>query len=143
MDQWQQQFAKRVDSLREASVRKFEVFAEEVLAGVYESLAAFTSQHDFHSTAPPHQKGVRFYKFTLSEDAYVLMYFRARGIDTVECEYEVSIPGQGCVEGSKAHAAVGEAQRGWVERCFQTGLDDLVSRLAQACHVNAPEPVAV
>jgi hypothetical protein len=138
MSQWQQNFAKRVDVLRESAIKEFEGFADEVLDRTYEEYAAFTSQHDFHNSAPSHQRGTRFYKFALSEDAYVLLYFRARGIDAVEYEYECCVPGRGCAEGEKAGVALAEAGQAWVERRFQEALDDLVNRIAQAGPVEKP-----
>ncbi|HOB75506.1 MAG TPA: hypothetical protein PKG54_13390 [Phycisphaerae bacterium] len=133
MNQWQQSFAKRVDVLRESAIKKFETFADEVLDRTYEEYAAFTAQHDFRNIAPPHQRGTRFYKFALSEDAYVLLYFRARGIDAVESEYECSVPGHGCTEGEKVTVVLAEANPAWVERRFQTALDDLINHVSQAC----------
>lgn len=133
MNQWQQNFAKRVELLRESAVAKFEHFAEDVIAGVYEEYSAFTGQYEFRATAPPPQRGVRFYKFALSEDAYVLLFFRARGLDAVECDYECSSPGHGCTNGDKVSVSLAEAGRGWVERRFQTALDDLVAQVSECC----------
>jgi len=144
MNQWQQSFAKRVDALRETAVKKFEHLADEVLAGAYEEYAAFTAQHELHPSAPQPQSGTRFYKFALSEDAYVLLFFRARGLDAVECEYECSVPGKGCTNSDKVSTPVAEATRAWVERRFQTALDDLVNQVAAAsADENVPELVAV
>jgi hypothetical protein len=143
MSQWKQNFVKRVDTLREAAIKKFETFADGALASVYEEYSEFTSQHEFHCSSPQHQQGSRFYKFALSEDAYVLLYFRARGIDGVECEHECSAPGQGCSESERTSVPSAEAVKNWVERCFQTALDDLLGRVAQSCSVEAaPELVA-
>lgn len=142
MNQWQQGFVKRVDALRESGFKRFEAFAEEVVARVYEEYSQFASQHDFNCGVPQFQRGSRLYKFALSEDAYVLLYFRSRGIDSVECEYECSVPGRGCVESDRNRVALGDATRPWVERCFQVGLDDLITRVsAGAAAKPAPELV--
>lgn len=142
MNQWQQSFAKRVEALRESGVKKFEIFADEALEDVYEDYAAFTAQHDFRNLKPQHQRGSRFYKFSLSEDAYALLYFRSRGIDSVEFECECSAPGRGCLDGQKAVVPLAEANRGWIEQCFQNGLDQLIGQLAQPA-AKAAEPVGV
>lgn len=139
MSAWKQNFVKRVDALRDASLNKFETFAESVLSGVYEEYSEFTSQHEFHCSSPQQQKGSRFYKFALSEDAYVLMYFRARGIDGVECEHECSVPGLGCTESERTSVPSAEAVKNWVERCFQTALDDLLGRVAETCSVQTAQ----
>lgn len=141
MNQWQQSFSKRVGVLRETAVQKFEHFADDVLVGVYEEYAEFTSRHEFRSSAPQQQHGTRFYKFALSEDAYVLIFFRARGIDAVEWYYECSAPGHGCTQGQKATVPVAEASRQWVERCFQASLDELVTHVSKTCVPQAPELV--
>ena len=133
MNQWQQSFAKRVEVLRDSAVARFERFAEDVIVGVYEEYSGFTAQHEFRPSAPPPQRGVRFYKFALSEDAYVLLFFRARGLDAVEFDYECSAPGRGCANGEKVSVSVAEAGRGWVERRFQTALDHLVAQVSEGC----------
>lgn len=133
MNQWQQNFARRVEVLRESAVSRFEAFVDDLVTEVYEEYAAFTAQHEFRATAPPPQRGVRFYKFALGEDAYVLLYFRARGLDAVEFDFECSAPGHGCSNGEKVSVAVAEAGRGWVERRFQTALDYLVTQVSEEC----------
>ena len=144
MNQWQQSFAKRVDVLRESAIKRFERYAEEVLAGAYDEYAVFTAQHDFRTSVPQQQRGARFYKFALSEDAYALLYFRARGIDAVECEYECSVPGRGCTNGEKASMPVAEAGRTWIEHQFQATLDDLVNQVSETCvEEDIPELVGV
>lgn len=142
MNQWQHDFAKRVESLRDASVRKFEQFADECLNSVFREFSDFASRHEFQCSEPKPQRGVRFYKFAIAEDAYVLMYMRSRGIDAVEWEYECSVPGRGCVEGDKENRRLTDAGRAWVERCFQTALDDLVNRVSETAVAEEPELVA-
>ncbi|GMV98722.1 MAG: hypothetical protein HRF43_06880 [Phycisphaerae bacterium] len=143
MNQWQQGFAKRVEALRETALKRFESFADGVLAEVYEAFVEFASRYDFQCSAPQHARGSRFYKFALSEDAYVLIYFRARGLDGIECEHECSVPGRGCGESGRSGIALADADSAWVERCLQVALDDLVSRLSEAGSPSRPAPELV
>lgn len=127
MNAWQQQFTQKMEGLREQSFQRFDRFVDEVVTPTFEAFREFTSSCDFEASTPQHQKGQRTYKFSLTEDVYVLNFFRARGVAEVEHEWEACVPGQGRVKGGVTVAGVGSADDAWVEACFQKALDGFVS----------------
>lgn len=131
MSDWQKSFTKRMDGLRDQWARRFEVLAAETLDPAFEELADFLKTQGFESAAPQKQKGLRSFKFALSEDGYVLVTFRNVGLDAVEGEYEYCLPRQGmseCVRAARSNAGLNAE---WVNRCFQQALDAFVERFAQ------------
>jgi len=87
---------------------------------------------------------VRTFKFGLAEDAYVLVFFRSKGLDTVQWLYEYVVPGKGTGKSKVSETIIREVTRKWAEDCFQSALDDFVAKLAEAEHAKEPaEPVLV
>lgn len=144
MNQWQESFVKKVGAVRDESARKFERVADQVVDRVCGEFTEFAAGCEFQSSTPQSQKGLRTVKFTLTENAYVLVSFRFQGFDAVDCDYECFIPHQGRVEGLRSTVALHSVGREWVERCFQTALDDFVTRFSDGLRVSpVAEPVAV
>lgn len=131
MDRWQQDFASRVSALKEHCAKEFETFAAGTLAPAFTEFEAFATRCELLASAPKGQTGVRTFRFALSEDAYVLLYFRPKGIDRIEFDYEFSVPGRGRVEGLKSTSCVERATAEWVQSCFRMGLDELVNKYAE------------
>ena len=144
MNQWQDSFIKKVGALRDESARKFEHVADDVVDRVCSEFTEFAARCEFQSSTPQSQKGLRTVKFALTEDAYVLISFRFQGFDTVDCDYECFVPGQGRIEGLRSSMGLHGVDREWVERCFQTALDDFVTRSSDNFRAGlVAEPVAV
>lgn len=143
-NKWQQGFAQKVEGLREQWRQRFDVLAEETLEPVFNELAEFVQQLDFQASTPQTQSAVRTFKFALSEDAYVLVFFRSKGLDSVQWLYECAIPGQGTNKSPIADAIIGEVSQEWAGSCFQEALDDFVAKLGEVqCAKETAEPVLV
>ncbi len=132
LNAWQEEFVSKIDGLRQRASRFFERFADEILVPVHKEFAEFTTKHDFRVMTPQAQRGLRSYKFALTEDAYLLAAFHAKGVAEVEFEYECFVPGQGDVGKFRVSSALGAADRDWVESCLQTALDFFVAQYGSA-----------
>jgi hypothetical protein len=142
VDKWNQQFATRVATLRDEWAEQFETLVGGMLDAMYRELSEFAGRCELEADQPREQKGLRLYKFALSEDAYVLLYFRPKGVARVEFEYECSLPGAGRIEGGKSLTSSQRNQKQWAESCFRLALDDLIGRFADMCKsAQAQEPV--
>lgn len=128
---WQQEFTSKVNALREGWTSQFEAIGDAQVGPVYQAFSDFARRCELKSSAVPDQQGLRSYKFELCEDAYVMLYFRPRGVDQVECDYECFLPGVGRVSGIKSSAAAANLQKEWVDSCFRMALDDLVTRFSE------------
>lgn len=131
MEKWQQEFAQRVGALREQWAHAFANFAKGTLAPVFKQFAEFTQRLELQATQVQGHDEMYSYKFSLCEDAYVLLYFRPRGVDLIEFDYECFVPGAGRVAGVKSSASARSAEKHWVEACFRMALDDLVTRFTE------------
>ena len=140
MNAWQQQFVQKMEGLREQGFRRFDAFVDEVVDPTFEAFQEFTSSCDFQASTPQHQKGQRSYRFSLTEDVYVLNFFRAKGVAEVEHEWEACVPGHGRVKGSVTTTGVVSADDAWVEACFQKALDGFVGGFSDKKeHARQPE----
>jgi hypothetical protein len=141
MDEWQRDFASRIGALQEQWAARFTTLIESTAEPVSREFAEFLKPWNFRISAPRAESMLRSFKFELAEDAYVLIFFRGKGIDAVECEYESSVPGTGSAHGERTERPGREADREWVESCFQRALDDFVAKLAETENATAsPEP---
>ena len=144
MNKWQQGFATKIEGLREQWCRQFDVLATETLEPVFSEFGEFVRQWDFQASAPQTQSAVRTFKFALAEDAYVLVFFRSKGLDAVQWLYEYVVPGQGTGKSRVSETVAPDVSRGWAEDCFQTALEDFGAKLAGAERAREPaEPVLV
>ena len=143
MDKWQQEFSSRVSVLRDRWAKEFDNWASHQLVPVFKDFSDFATRCEMHATAAKDQKGVRSFKFALTEDAYALISFRSAGVDSVEFDYECWLPSQGRIAGVKSDITGHQAERHWVESCFRMALDDLVSKFANLAGVHHAEEMAV
>jgi hypothetical protein len=147
MNGWEKEFSKKMESLRDQSSKCLDRFMEESLEGAFGAVSAFLSQWNFQASMPQTQPGRRSFKFAMTEDAYVLIFFRLDGLDTLECESEYWIPGHGRNSGYCANISLRNADREWGESCFHKALDGFIARFGEAEQSAAaqaqPEPVAV
>ena len=106
MNDWEKEFTKKMESLKEQSSGCLERFLQEDLQGAFDALSGFLAQWKFQSSNPQTQPGRRSFKFGLTEDAYVLVTFHLEGVDTLECDTEYGLPGVGRVAGSPGRLRV-------------------------------------
>jgi hypothetical protein len=143
MDKWQKDFSSRVAALREGWSQQFDAIATDLLDPVQQAFSDFTRRCELQPSIIPDQKGMRLFKFALCEDAYVMLYFRPRGIDQIECDYECFLPRAGRVSGVKSTVSSRSIERQWVEGCFQMALDNLVTRVTEARHAGHEAELAL
>ena len=145
MNEWQERFSGKIEALLDRAVRTFEHHVEDTVVPVYADLVEFTNQFDFRTNSPQRQRGLRSFKFALSEDAYVLVVFRAKGMAEVECTYECFSPGCGKSEEAFFATSLTGADRDWVRDRFRDALDFFVDTYSRAgIEVAEPaEPVEV
>lgn len=142
MNAWEKRFAEKVEVLRERAVKVFDCFVDETVVPVFTELSEFTARLGFHCSCPQRQKGLRSFKFALSESAYVLCVFRARGVADVEFEHEAFAPRRGQAGVAHTTSPLAHANREWVEGCLRAALDVLVEEYANSSvSQGAPEPV--
>lgn len=144
MNDWQQSFARKMETLREQSVRCYQEKIEEVIVPSFERLAEFLNPWHFQTSSPQARPGLHSYKFALTEDGYVLISFRLTGIDRMDCAYECHLPGQGHIGGDSFNCGFADANASWADICFQTALDDFVGKFSAVRQTQEhAEPVLV
>ncbi len=139
MNEWKSKFSTKIDALRDSASQRFERFAANVLEDVHGELVEFATRHEFECSTPQAQSGGRMYKFALTEDGFVLVYFKTQGIASVAFSYECYLPGQGRSATRQQTRELATADGEWVENCFQESMDAFVDAFSK-CDASIPEP---
>jgi hypothetical protein len=144
MDQWERQFTEQMEFLCSQSSSRFDRFAEDTLDSAFLSISDFLERWHYDTTMPPCEARRRAFRFALTENAYVLIWFRFEGFDTLECEYEYSLPGSGRVSGGRSSVSLRSVEPEWVEAQFQSALTSFVTRFIDAGErTSTPQPAMV
>ncbi len=92
MTEWQMDFARKVETIREASRDRFERVAEQTLTPTFKEFQEFATQQGLQTTAPLSERGVRTFNFTLKENAYALLMFHLDGLEHCKFQGEFRVP---------------------------------------------------
>ena len=126
MNDWQRSFLPKLEAAKKQWLHKFEDFATTLLEPVFSDFDNFATTHGFAVSAPACDSGMRLFKFGLTENGYVLFTFRMHGLEGVEVYSEVYVPSHDKEEPTCAQAILYNADRDWVSRQFQEGLDRFI-----------------
>lgn len=122
MTNWQKQFSQKIESVRTATRDLFERKAEGGLDPIFKEFAEFTTRLHVRATSPLHKAGIRTYKFTMTENTYVLMSFRHVGLQC-EAQAEFFIPAHTKLAPSAEFTELSEFTRDWCRKFFEQTLD--------------------
>jgi hypothetical protein len=143
MTSWQEQFTRKVDAVRQASVTLFQQIADDALVPVYIEIKEFVTQQGIDATAPMKKLGLRTYKFEFSENAYLLLTFRVAGLEHCESVAEFSVPHvdkpKPLVERTALGAFDGSIAQGTFERALDAFME-LYLKSLDSKQAAAPEP---
>ena len=136
MDDWQTQFARKLDTVRTAASQHFEQVAEQTLTPTYEEFRKFTTEQGLGSTAPLSKKGVRTFNFNFSENAYVLLTFHLDGLQHCKFLGEFCVPNRGKLPPSSERWAFGDIDSTQARRVFEHSLDRFLDALVESLRGN-------
>jgi hypothetical protein len=132
MNKWQERFAKKVDSVRQASADRFQQIAEGTLVPVFADFQEFTAQQGIDASDPMTKRGLRTYKFAISENAYVLVTFRTIGLDHCEAHTEFFVPHCKKHKPQIEQAALSGVDSARARQIFEAALDGFMDAYLQS-----------
>lgn len=132
MNDWQQKFLGKVDVLRGASRDQFEQSSEQIISHIFEEFREFTSQQSLSATAPIFKPGIRSFKFSLTENTYLIITFRLAGFDHCEAQSEFLVPGHQKIASTPAHIELPNLDAAWVRTIFEQSLDRFIDSYVQS-----------
>lgn len=132
MNGWREEFVERIAVVRRGVLGLFERFAGDTLTAAFDEIRSFTADHGLRGSAPVSQAGLRTFKFSVAENAYVLITFRPRGLDRIEVFSEFTVPNRPKVSPLYDSTELIEAGRVWAQRAFEQSLDRFAEVMAQA-----------
>jgi hypothetical protein len=122
MTNWQKLFTKKLEPVRSATRDRFEEMAEDALDPIYKEFAEFTTRLHVRATAPLSNPGIRTYKFTMTENSYLLMSFRHTGLQC-ESQTEIFVPGHSKLPPTTEIVELCEFKKDWCQAVFELSLD--------------------
>ncbi len=128
MNEWQDRFAQKLETVRSVTRDWFEVTADAALTPVYKAFSDFTNKHHVRATAPLKKAGIRTFKFTMTENTYVLITFRHTGLQC-ESQTEVFVPGRAKLPAGFETTELCEFDNSWCRRIFEQALDRFLDTL--------------
>ena len=129
MDEWQDRFAQKLETVRSVTRDRFEETADATLTPIYKEFGDFTSRHHLRATAPLNKQGIRTFKFAMTENTYVLMTFRHAGLQC-ESQMEVFVPGRPKLPASSETTELCAFDDSWCRRMFEQALDRFLDTLS-------------
>ena len=126
---WKKGFLDKLGEAQKQWLRDFDTAMDEHVSPGYDEVREFLSNNGFRVSKPLREEGRRSFKFELAENAYVLVLFRAAGVNEFEIRAETFVPAREPVL-SKAMARVKDLNMDWAQEQFQTALDNFVSLLS-------------
>ena len=132
MTEWQTEFSRKLKTVRKTASDHFERVADQTLTPTYEEFRKFTAQHELESTAPLSKRGVRTFRFTLSENAYVLLAFHLDGLQHCKFLGEFCVPNLGKLPPSSERLVLGDLDGPQAHRVFEHALDRFLDALVEA-----------
>jgi len=141
MSKWQERFTQKIGMVKEASCGQFEKTAKESLEPVFEEYREFTSKQGLTAAIPVARSGIRTYKFSMTENAYVLMSYRFAGFEHCEMQGEIFVPGADRHKLPPEHVELVNFDVGWVRRMFEQTLDAFIDAFVESLKTNDAELV--
>lgn len=132
MQDWKKSFTQKLETAKKQWLHKFEQFVVSAIDPVFQELDEFATRSGFRVTSPSCEEGTRLFKFALTENGYTLMTFRMKGLEEVQFDCEVWVPGAGRMDQEPKCVTMCEGGQTWVEQQFQTALDRFVTLFAEA-----------
>ena len=117
---WRRQFAEK---MKDARRDRFEAFADQALTPVFDEYRVFTSGLGLSGTALPSRRGVRRFKFAMTEDAYVLISFLEIGLERIDVLRESAFPHDSKRSSRLTSAGLMTADTAWARRTFEQALE--------------------
>ena len=132
MNDWQRSFLQKLEAAKKQWLHKFEDVVAECLEPAFSEFDQFATPQGFTVSAPACEPGTRLFKFGLTENGYVLITFRMRGLETVEACTEVFVPGPEEVEPVSAEANLCNVDGPWTRQRFEQALDRFIVSFSTA-----------
>lgn len=126
---WKKGFLDRLGQAQQQWLQEFDNAMDEYVSPAYDEIREFLGNNGFRVSKPLREEGRRSYKFELAENAYVLVLFRAAGVNEFEIRAETFVPAREPVL-SKALARVKDLNQPWAQEQLQTALDNFVGLLS-------------
>lgn len=130
MSTWEERFATRINALHHASSSNFEDLVNAEIHPVFESVKPFVTSGGFSAELMQGCETIRHYRFSLSQDMFIDLYFTHKGPCEVSSKFQLHDPF------SKQREAVimetiplSDVTEGWARQQFEVCLDEFLGEV--------------
>ncbi len=130
MSTWEKRFASRMNALHHTSSGNFEDLVKAEIQPVFDSVKPFITSGGFSAEAMKGCENIRHYRFSLSKDMYIDLYFTRKGPCEVSSTFQLHDPF------AKRRDAVmmetiplADVTEGWARQQFEVCLDEFLGEV--------------
>lgn len=132
MNDWQKRFSQKMELVRDVSRERFAQFAHTELGPVFEEFREFTFQQGIHPTTPIAKPDMQTFKFALTENTFLLLTFRLKGLEHCEMLAEYFVPKHEKIPPIKKVMELSDVDGEWVRGMFERALERYVDVCVEA-----------
>ena len=130
MSTWEERFASRMNALHHASSGNFDDLVKAEIHPAFESVKPFVTSGGFSAETKKGCENIRHYRFMLSKDMYIDLYFTRRGPCEVSSTFQLHDPFSKKREAVKMETIpLADVTEGWARQQFEVCLDEFLGEV--------------
>ncbi|MCH8314397.1 MAG: hypothetical protein IIA64_00355 [Planctomycetes bacterium] len=130
MGKWEEHFATRMNALHHASSGNFDDLVQAEIMPAFEDLKSFVTSGGFTAVAMKGCDKIRPFRFSLSKDMFIDLFFRRRGPAEVTASFQLHHPFTERREAVVLETVpLSSVTEGWARQQFQVCLDEFLTEV--------------
>ncbi len=146
MGKWEEHFATRMNALHHASSGNFDDLVQAEIMPAFEDLKSFVTSGGFTAVAMKGCDKIRPFRFSLSKEMFIDLFFRRRGPAEVTASFQLHHPFTERREAVVLETVpLSSVTEGWARQQFQVCLDEFLTEVEALIGTGVPvvlEPLA-
>jgi len=139
MGNWEAQFSSRMNALHHASSGNFDDLVQAEIMPAFEDLKTFVTSGGFAATAMKGCDKIRPFRFSLSKEMFIDLFFRRRGPAEVTASFQLHHPFTERREAVVLETVpLSSVTEGWARQQFQICLDEFLSEVEALIGTGVP-----
>ncbi|MCH8210351.1 MAG: hypothetical protein IIB99_03155 [Planctomycetes bacterium] len=139
MGKWEEHFATRMNALHHASSGNFDDLVQAEIMPAFEDLKSFVTSGGFTAVAMKGCDKIRPFRFSLSKEMFIDLFFRRRGPAEVTASFQLHHPFTERREAVVLETVpLSSVTEGWARQQFQVCLDEFLTEVEALIGTGVP-----
>ncbi len=139
MGKWEEHFATRMNALHHASSGNFDKLVQAEIMPAFEDLKSFVTSGRFTAVAMKGCDKIRPFRFSLSKEMFIDLFFRRRGAAEVTASFQLHHPFTERREAVVLETVpLSSVTEGWARQQFQVCLDEFLTEVEALIGTGVP-----